>query len=241
MQADDLKPTRLDAAKAAARAFVQGQPSGVRIGVVAFSDNADIVQAPTGNKDEVIAAINRLQPQRATAVGRGMLVSLQAIAEANAPNAAKAPAAPIDPSAPTPTPPPLPKGQYAPAIVVLLTDGENNQYPAPLDVVDQFVQRGIRIYTVGVGSPQGTVLHIYGRSIVTKLDEDTLKQIAEETAGAYYNASNETDLRAVYESLSRQWVLHTQRTEITALLTGLAVVLSLCAGALSLLWFNRLP
>jgi Ca-activated chloride channel homolog len=242
MQADDLKPTRMEAAKAAARAFVDKQPPGVRIGVVSFSDNASIVQAPTEDRDAVIAAINRLQPQRATAIGRGLLVSLDAIFEGGAEEASAMPTlAPGVVPTPTPSPTPVPKGQYASALVVLMTDGENNQFPPPLDIVDQVVNRGIRVYTVGVGSPEGTVLHIRGRSIRTRLDADTLKRIAELTDGVYYQASTETDLRTIYENLSSGLVLRSQRTEITALLTGIAAALLLCAGILSLLWFNRLP
>ena len=242
MQANDLKPTRMEAAKAAARAFVDKQPPGIRIGVVSFSDNASIVQAPTDDRDAVIAAINRLQPQRATAIGRGLLVSLDAIFEGGTEEAAVAPTlAPGVLPTPTPTPTPVPKGQHATALVVLLTDGENNQFPPPLDVVEQVVNRGIRVYTVGVGSPEGTVLRIRGRSIRTRLDVETLKRVAELTDGVYYQASTETDLRAIYENLSSGLVLRTQRAEITALLTGIAAALLLCAGILSLLWFNRLP
>jgi len=232
----------MEAAKAAARAFVDKQPPGIRIGVVSFSDNASIVQAPTDDRDAVIAAINRLQPQRATAIGRGLLVSLDAIFEGGTEEAAVAPTlAPGVLPTPTPTPTPVPKGQHATALVVLLTDGENNQFPPPLDVVEQVVNRGIRVYTVGVGSPEGTVLRIRGRSIRTRLDVETLKRVAELTDGVYYQASTETDLRAIYENLSSGLVLRTQRAEITALLTGIAAALLLCAGILSLLWFNRLP
>lgn len=245
MQADDLKPTRMEAAKAAARAFVDKQPQGVQIGVVAFSDNASIVQAPTDDKTAVLAAINRLQPQRATAIGKGLLTSIDAIYAAGNEEATFGPRfqrglPPVTPT-PTPTPTPVPKGQYEPAIIVLLTDGENNVFPAPLDIINQVVDRGIRVYTVGVGSVQGTVLHIEGMSVRVRLDEETLKKIAEQTDGQYYNASNETDLRSIYENLSTRLVMRAEKQEITAFLTALAALISLCAGFLSLLWFNRLP
>ena len=103
------------------------------------------------------------------------------------------------------------------------------------------MNRGIRVYTVGVGSAEGTVVRIQGRSVRTRLDEATLKQIAEATGGQYYNASNEKDLRAVYENLSTQLVLRQQKTEITAILTAIAALLSMIAAALSLFWFNRIP
>jgi Ca-activated chloride channel family protein len=103
------------------------------------------------------------------------------------------------------------------------------------------VNRGIRIYTVGVGSADGTVVRIQGRSVRTRLDEATLRQIADATGAQYYNASNEKDLRAVYENLTTQLVLRQQKTEVTAILTAIAALLSIAAAALSLVWFNRIP
>lgn len=237
MQADDVKPNRMEAAKAAARAFVERQPLTVQIGVVSFSDNAFMVQSPTTNQDAVIAAINRLEPQRGTAIGRGIATSLTAIAEQSG-SGEGGPT--LDPTA-APTPTPMPQGVFAPAIVILLTDGENNQWPNPLDVAQMAVQRGVRVYTVGLGSAEGSILHIAGRSIRTRLDEDTLRQIAQMTNANYYNASNENDLKAIYENLDTRLVLKTERTEITAVFTGIGILFALFAGTLSLIWFNRLP
>lgn len=234
MRADDMKPTRLDAAKAAARTFVERQPQGVRIGIVSFSDNAFLVQAPTSEKEEVIAAINRLTWQRGTAIGSALLTSLDAIFEgADIEGGALATA--------QPTPTPVPKGVYEPAIVVLLSDGESNRGPRPLDVVDRVAARGVRVYTVGVGTPAGVVLQYMGRSMRVRLDETTLKRIAEATDGLYFNAATESDLQTIYQNLNMHMVFRKQETEITALFTALAIVLLLGAGALSLLWFNRLP
>jgi Ca-activated chloride channel family protein len=239
MQADDLQPTRMEAAKAAARSFVEKQPQGVRIGVVSFTDNAFIVQAPTTDREAVLAAINRLQPQRGTAVGRGLLSALDAIFEQNLSGALDV--GPNTRVTPAPTPVPLPRGQYVPAIVVLLTDGESNTGPDPVEIAKQAALRGVRVYTVGVGSAEGTVLHIQGRSVRTRLDEASLKKIADLTDGQYYNASNEGDLQTIYDNLGSQTVLRTEKTEITYMFTGAAIIMSLFAGILSLLWFNRLP
>jgi Ca-activated chloride channel homolog len=239
MAADDVKPNRMEAAKAAARAFVERQPPSVQIGVVSFSDNAFMVQSPTTNQDAVIAAINRLQPQRGTAIGRGIITSLNAIAEQGGTEGPSTNGSPLP--SPTPTPTAVPAGTFAPAIVILLTDGENNQWPDPLDVIQTAVQRGIRVYTVGLGSTEGSVLHISGRSIRTRLDESTLRQIAQVTNGIYYNASNESDLRSIYENLDTRLVMKTQKTEITAIFTGIGILFALFAATLSLLWFNRLP
>jgi Ca-activated chloride channel family protein len=237
MRAEDLQPSRLEAAKTAARSFIEKQPAGVKVGVVSFSDNAFLVQAPTNEKQAILAAVNRLTPQRGTAIGSALLTSLDAIfEEANAEGGAYNSSA-----EPTPTPTSLPKGVYEPAIIVLLTDGESNRGPRPLDVVDQLAARGIRVYTVGVGSIEGTVLRTGGRAMRVRLDENTLKRVAEATDGAYYNASTEKDLKAIYDNLSTHLVFIKQQTEITAIFTGIAIALSLIAGILSLLWFNRLP
>lgn len=235
MRAEDMAPTRLDAAKAAARTFVERQRQGVKIGVVSFSDNAFLVQAPTSEKEEVLAAINRLTWQRGTAIGSALLTSLDAIFEgADIEGGGYLPAT-------LPTPTPVPKGVYEPAIVVLLTDGESNRGPRPLDVVDQVAARGVRVYTVGVGTPQGVVLSAMGRSMRVRLDETTLRRIAEATDGTYFNAATESDLQTIYQNLSMHMVFRKQETEITAIFTGFAIVLLLAAGTLSLLWFNRLP
>lgn len=247
MTATDLSPNRLEAAKAAARAFVEKQPDTVQVAIVSFSDNAFVVQPPTDDKDALISAINRLNWQRGTAIGRGLVASLEAIAEKtgkggeinlqdlqNGGNGSNSGSA-------TPQETPMPPGQYQNAIVVLLTDGENNQWPEPLDIAQIAKDRGIRVYTVGIGSEEGAIVRIQGRAIRTRLDEQTLRSIAEMTDGLYYNAQTESDLVKVYENLSTNLVLKTEKTEITAYVTGIAVLLSLIAGALSLWWFNRLP
>jgi len=246
MQADDVRPNRMEAAKSAAMTFVERQSAKARIGVVSFSDNAAIVQAPTDDKEAVKAAISRLRPQRGTAIGRGILTSLEAIFENSDLDFPVAPAQPAPgqratPAPATPRATPVPEGHFAPATIVLLTDGENNVFPPPLTVVQEAIDRGIRVYTIGLGSPEGTILRIQGRQIRTRLDEATLKQIAELTKAEYYLASNEAELQKVYENLTTTLVLRTEKTEITFAFTALAALLSLLAGALSLLWFQRLP
>jgi len=247
MLAEDMKPNRMEAAKAAARAFVEKQSESVKIGVVSFSGDASIVQSPTTDKTLVIAAINRLRPQRATAIGRAILVSLDAIAE-NQGSEEDLPSSILQqgqPGAtPRPTATPLPaylEGQHSSASIVLMSDGQNNQFPPPLDVIDQAVSRGVRVYTIGVGSAAGAIVRLQGRAVRTALDETTLKKIAEVTDAQYFNANTEADLRAVYENLTTQLVVRNEKTELTAYATLIAAIFAVFAGAFSLLWFNRLP
>jgi Ca-activated chloride channel family protein len=227
----------------------------VQVGVVSYSDNAFVVQPPTNDKDALVAAVNRLNWQRGTAIGRGLVASLEAIAEKtgqggqinlnqdlpgsgtnsgnNSGNGSG--------NSPAPQPTPMPKGQYQNAIIVLMTDGENNQWPEPLDIAQIASDRGIRVYTIGIGSEEGAIVRIQGRAIRTRLDEQTLREIAQMTDAQYFNAQNENDLLKVYENLSTNLVLKTDKIEVTAYVTGIAVLLSLLAGFFSLLWFNRLP
>ncbi|HET7700656.1 MAG TPA: VWA domain-containing protein [Candidatus Limnocylindria bacterium] len=242
MLAEDLKPNRMQAAKEAAKAFVVRQGKDTRLGVVAFSTDAQVVQSPTSDKELVIAAIDRLRPQRATAIGRGVLASLDAIFE----DTEEVPPSVLalrrlageetGPAAAA-----VPRGADRTATIVLLSDGQNNQFPSPQLILEDAVSRGIRVFTVGVGSAEGTIVRIQGRSVRTRLDEATLRLIADATGGEYFNAANEKDLRAVYENLTTQLVLREQRTEVTAILTAMAAVLSMLAAALSLFWFNRIP
>ena len=247
MRATDIKPDRITAAKAAAKAFVLKQGANVKIGVVSFASDASIVQPPTTDHDLVIAAIDRLHLQRATAIGRAILVSLDAIVESEGGGGeTDLPSAvltqPQNPNAPQkPTKTAVPGAAKAPATIILLTDGQNNQFPPPLSIIDQAIDRGIRVYTVGVGTPSGAVLNLEGRSIRTALDEATLKQIAADTDAEYFLATSDADLKKVYENLTTQLVLRSEKTEVTAFFTLVAAMLSVIASALSLLWFNRLP
>ncbi len=240
MTATDLQPNRLEAAKAAAKAFVEKQPDTVQVAIVSFSDNAFVIQPPTDDKNSLIAAIDRLNWQRGTAIGRGLVASLDAIAERTG-QGGEINLNQDQTNSAEPQPTPMPQGQYQNAIVVLLTDGENNQWPEPVDIAQIAADRGIRVYTVGIGSEEGAVVRIQGRAIRTRLDEQTLRTISEMTAGEYYNAQTEADLVKIYENLSTNLVLKTEKTEVTAYVTGIAVLLSLFAGFFSLMWFNRLP
>ena len=241
MRAQDLEPSRLDAAKTAARAFVENQPRDVRIGVVAFSATAALVQPPTKDREDVLDAIDRLRTQRGTSVGSGLLVSLEAVFENPDADRSSASVDLLAQPDPASAPPPVAPGSYTQAVVVLLSDGQSNQGPDPLEIADQFADRGVRVFTVGVGSPGGAVIGIQGRSIRVRLDEATLKRIAEKTGATYSKADSETDLRDVYRQLSTRLVMERERTEITALLTAAAAVILLVGAVLSLLWLGRIP
>jgi Ca-activated chloride channel family protein len=246
MSADDMKPTRMDAAKAAAIEFVKRQPPSVQIGVVGFSDSGFAVQAPSNDPNEIIAAINRLTPQRGTSLGHGIEASLNTINTAlNGIDSGPMPGEPLHLSnltpEPTVAPTPMPKGSYSSSVIVLLSDGDNNENPDPLVSAQQAADRGIRIYTIGIGSPQGTNLHVNGYNVFTSLNEDLLKQIADSTGGTYYNADSSAQLMDIYTHLNPQLLVKPEKVEVTSLFAGASVLILIVGGLISLLWYGRLP
>jgi Ca-activated chloride channel family protein len=239
MAADDLKPTRMEAAKTAANAFVKKQPSNVLIGVVAFSDGGLTVEPPSNDRQKTLDTIYRLVPRRGTSLGNGILVALNTIV-VNAGNPpflnANASAAPS-----TAAPAAAPTGWYPSSVIVLLSDGENNQNPDPSAAADLAANLGVRIYTIGIGSTAGATLKIDGFTIVSQLDEALLKNISSATGGVYYNAASEKDLVRIYGDLKPKLSMRTEDIEVTSLFAGAGILLFLMGGALSLLWFGRVP
>src|SRR6185312_13804443 len=135
---------------------------------------------------------------------------------------------------------PVPPGSYKSAVVILLTDGQTTTGPDPVDAARLAAERGVRVFTVGVGTPDGQILTGEGWSIRVRLDEDALKVIADLTRGEYFFAGNAPDLKKIYQGLNSKLVMEKKETEITAFFTGVAALFALVAAGLSLLWFNRL-
>jgi Ca-activated chloride channel family protein len=252
MRATDVEPSRMAAAQAAAREFVALQDGGTRIGVVTFAGTALLTQPPTLSKDDVLAAIDRFNFQRATAVGSGILVSLQAIfpdlefdlrgsnprpgsqdhrlgrsLDQRGGAGAKAP------------PPPVEPGSYASAAIILLTDGQTTTGPDPVEAARMAAERGVKIYTIGVGTENGEILVGDGWSMRVRLDEESLRTIAKITGGEYFYAGTAPDLKKIYQGLHSRLALETREIEVTALLAGGAAVLMLLAAGLSVVWFHR--
>ena len=239
MAATDVAPSRMEAAKTAALDFVDRQPPSVRFGVVVFSDSSFSTQAPTDDRELIVNAITRLEPERGTSLGRGILESLTLIATANDPRSTDYY---TNGSAdPTPGPTPVPAGVYEPAIIVLLTDGENTDDSDPFEAAQAAKDRGIRIDTVGIGTEAGTDLEVEGFRVHTALDSDVLKQLADATDGTYYEAASETDLSAIYDDVERHLVIRTEPMELTAVFATLGFIVLLVGAAVSLRWFGRAP
>jgi Ca-activated chloride channel homolog len=251
MRAEDVQPNRLAAAQAAARQFISDQPSGTKVGLVSFAGTAALVQPPTRGRDELLAAIDRLDLQRATAIGSAILVSLKGIfPDAEFDLRGSNPrigwgrpggAASLDSKreATRSQTAPVPPGSYGSAAIILLTDGVTTTGPDPIEAAHMAAERGIRVFTVGVGTTQGEILRGDGWSMRVRLDEQTLKTISDLTRGEYFRAETATDLKQIYGSLNSKLVLEKKETEITALFTAAAALLVLASALLSLAWFNR--
>ena len=254
MGATDVDPNRLTAAQAAAKAFVEERPADVRIGLVAFGGSAMLVQPPTNDREDLVAAIGRFQLQRGTATGSALYAALAALL----------PGAGIDLDLPDFKGGPLrdssrdsipdstrkaarqlftdvAPGSFKSGAIILMSDGRRTVGPDPLDAARMAAERGVRVFTVGFGTKEGAVVGGEGWSIYVRLDEETLQAIADITRGAYFHAGTAEDLKKVYRDLNSRFVLERKDLEITFLFAAAAAVLLLASAGLSLLWFNSLP
>jgi len=237
MVADDAEPTRMEAAKTSAIEFVKRQPSSVLIGVVAFSDGGIAVQSPTDKRESTIATIERLVPRRGTSVGNGMLVALNTIAV----DAGDPPIINTNRLSTSEEPLPAPQGWYPSSVIVLFSDGENNENPDPAVVSDLAVDLGVRIYTVGVGTALGTTINVDGMTIQSQLDEAMLQYIATTTGGGYYNAGEEDQLDRIYRDLQPKLSIKPEELELTSIFAGFGIIIFLIGGMLSMRWFGHVP
>jgi Ca-activated chloride channel homolog len=247
MCATDIAPNRLMAAEEAALSFIRSQRANTQIGVVVFAGFAEIIQTPTRDQDALERAIRGLSVARRTAIGSGILRSLDAIAEVDE-SIPPSDLGSFGGSAVTPVPP----GTYAPHIIVLLTDGASNAGPWPLDAAQEAADRGIRVYTIGFGTNEGAPFAFCdapftgnffgggsfggGGGFRRGIDEDTLIQIAEMTDGEYYQATSASELNEVFRSLPTYLITKQESMEISVWFAALGALLAATAILLSMLW-----
>jgi Ca-activated chloride channel family protein len=243
MRAADVLPNRLVASQVAAKAFVAELPRSVRVAVVQFAGTAAVVQPPTHSREDVYAAIDRFQLQRGTATGSGIVLSLatlfpEAGIDLSQITGQKAmPPGPNDKPRPEFTP--VEPGSYSSAAIIMLTDGQRTTGPDPLDAAKMAAERGVRVYTVGIGTKDGETIGFEGWSMRVRLDEDALKAVANLTRADYFYAGTAEDLKKVYQGLSTRLVVEKKETEISALFAVLGALLVAAAAALSVAWFGR--
>lgn len=264
MRADDVKPTRIQASQAAAKKFISEQPSNVQIGIVAFASIALLVQAPTLDHDALNAAIDNFELRRGTAVGSGLLTSMRTIfpdtnfyfglaggtgdpLTAGLGTGMQNPGS-VDSktllsggsNANRPDHVAVAPGSYQNAVIILLTDGATTAGPDPVAAGQIAADWGVRVFTVGFGTPNGAVVDFAGRSMRAQLDEPTLQEIARKTDGQYFAAQSADDLTRVYQALAAKLVGEKKMTEIAFMFAGVGALLAMAAGMLSLWWFGKL-
>lgn len=251
MRAKDVEPTRLVAAQNAARTFINELPRHTRVGIVSFAGTAALVQPPTLSREDALAAIDRFQLQRGTATGSGIIVSLATLFPDAGFDVGQAiygndrerqrMGAPIDGEAKKAPPAftPVAPGSYSQAAIILLSDGQRTTGPDPLEAAKRAAERGVRIYTVGIGTVDGEVITFEGWAFRARLDEEALKGVASITQGEYFYAANAEQLKKVYQALTSRIVFQSKETEISGLVSAVAALFALLAAGLSMLWFNR--
>jgi Ca-activated chloride channel homolog len=247
MQANDVEPSRLDAAQRAAKAFVTGMPKAVHIGIVSFAGSAAVVQAPTLDHREIEDAIDGLRLGPSTNLYGGIALSLAAmfpqddIELEHFTDSRTSSRLPDKPHPEQSRQGSVEPGSYRYGAIVLLSDGQRTLGGDPIDAAQMAVARGVKVYTVGLGTPEGSIISFRGMSIRVKLDEETLKDVARITGAQYFNASSAEALRAVYEDLSHRLVTHKEETELTGLVALAASLLLTLAAGLSMAWFGFRP
>lgn len=200
MRATDVLPNRFEAMQVAAKSFIAELPQTTRVGIVSFAGTAALVQPPTKSREDLVAAIERFQMQRGTAIGSGIIISLATLfpndgLEVSAQNAYGRSAWRSAPLNPTPEPEkkefkPVPPGSNNSAVIILLTDGQRTTGPDSLEAAKMAADCGIRIYTVGIGTASGETIGYEGWSMRVRLDEETLKKISAMTQAEYFFAGN---------------------------------------------------
>jgi Ca-activated chloride channel family protein len=249
MRARDVEPSRIEASKTAAKAFIKGQPRDVRVGIVAFAGTAFLVQAPTTDRDQLTEAIDRFELQRGTATGSGILVAMQTLFPEEEFDIAQPMWAREEPTggaalgeapaAPKAKPEPVPPGSYQSGLIVVMTDGATTAGPDPVEVARIAADHGVRVFTVGFGSVEGEQVSFGGWRARAQLNEEELKKVADMTKAQYFRATTAQELQAIYKGLNRQLIKERRETEITAWFSAVAAALALMAAGLSMLWFNR--
>ena len=220
MDATDVTPSRLKAAQVAARALAKKLPEQFRLGLVSFNNAAEQLVAPTTDRNQVRAAIDGLKVHGSTAMGDGLKLGLQS-ARTRLTDTAGRP-------------------HRVPAVMVLLSDGKSERGAEPVDVADKAKKLKVPIYTIALGTQSGT-LNRGGRNVPVPPDNVTLRDVAETTGGRFFAAPSAARLESIYENLGTRFSTRNEKQEVTAAFAGVALVLLLAGGILSLLRTGRIP
>ncbi|MFB4277737.1 MULTISPECIES: VWA domain-containing protein [unclassified Nonomuraea] len=216
MGATDVAPNRFEAAKQAARQFVQGLPERFNLGLVSFSSAASVAVPPTLDRQTVLTALDRLSTASGTAIGEAVYSSLEAVASLDS------------------------EEEAPPAHIVLLSDGSNTTGRTLSDAAAEASNRGIPVTTIAYGTPDGTI-SLSGREVPVPVDGPALRGLAEAAGGGFYEAASGDELQAVYEDIGTSVGYRTEQQEVWQWFVGAGLVFALIAAMTSMLWFSRLP
>jgi Ca-activated chloride channel homolog len=218
MQATDVQPTRIEAAKSAAKDFVRQLPASFNVGLVSFAKSANVLVSPTKERDAILQGIDGLQLQEATATGEAVYTSLDAIRAVPADGADGPP----------------------PARIVLLSDGYRTAGRSIEDAATAASAANVPVSTIAFGTDDG-VVRIGNQAQRVPVDRPSLQKLAEVTKGYFYEAASKDELKRVYQDMGSSIGFRTKPREITQWYLGIGLGLALVAGALSMLWGSRLP
>jgi len=247
MRVQDVKPTRMVAAQDAAKTFLQALPPHIEVGLVTFAGSVQVAQRVTLDRPALVSAIDAIQMQTHTAVGSAIVLCLAELFPEQGIDLGAMNFGPqrkgrsldesgkAQPKEFTPVEP----GSYDSAAIILLTDGRRTTGVDTLEAAKMAADRGVRIYVVGLGTPDGHLAVGEGMAIYLQLDEATLREVARLTGGEYHHAGSAEALRNIYQKLGSRVQVQTRETELTALLALLGAVLIVAGASLSVLWFGR--
>ena len=219
MDATDIEPNRLEAAKSAAGEFLASVPDTINVGLVQFAGSASVLVPPTTDHRDVERAIDDLELAEGTGIGEAIFTSLGALA--GLPDA-------DDPD------------ERVPATIIVLSDGETTVGRPNADGVAAALEADVPVSTIAFGTEDGLIF-IEGEAIPVPPDLDAMQEIAEDTGGIFFEAESENELAAAYEDLGSSIGFETEQRPITEWFIGAALIALLLAAALSLFWFARLP
>ncbi|MCE2857768.1 MAG: VWA domain-containing protein [Comamonadaceae bacterium] len=254
MRAKDLKPSRIEAAQQAALKFIESKPARLRVGLVTVAGTAALAQAPTEEKDALRRALENLPLQYGSALGSGLLISLEALLPGSGIDAQKiinesadngGPRKPVDSgksldaSKPKETEASASRGRNM--AIVLMSDGQSNMGPELIKMAELAASHEVKVYTVGIGTPEGDVVQIQGRSMRVKLEDEALKKVANITQGTYYRADSTEGLAKIYDQLGYRLRFEKRAlSEITSYVALLGMVLILLACLRNFSRFGRI-
>ena len=225
MDATDVAPSRLDAARAAATSFAERLPERVNLGLVSFAGTAAVRVPPTTDRTAVVDAIARLELDEATAIGDAVLACLDAIEGMPARQSGGERTG---------------EGEAVPASVVVMSDGETTVGAPNSRAADAAAEAGVPVTTIGFGTDEGTISY-EGRVLPVPVNQEELAELAEVTGGRSFEAATGDELQSAYEDIGSSVGYETEEREISRFFTGLALALAALSAVGSLAWFSRFP